>query len=157
VIDVEGGRHYRQVARAVRAAGDRELSRALARGLASATKPLKDAGRASASACLPRRGGLARHVAEAKWTTRRSTGRAPGVSITVRRPKPGGTGAVDLPSMDRRGLVRHPAWGDRSRWYSQHVTPGWFTRPMRAAGPRAAREIRTQLDQITQQIIRRTR
>lgn len=39
------------------------------------------------------------------------------------------------------GLLTHPLYGDREHWYTQHVTPGFFTGPAESGGPHARDKI----------------
>jgi hypothetical protein len=34
-----------------------------------------------------------------------------------------------------RGMVRHPVYGDRKKWWTNRVQPGWFARAVEKARP----------------------
>jgi hypothetical protein len=127
-LRITGAEKFARVARELKAAGDKEMRRELAQGLGRATKPLKAAAKESARTTLPKRGGLAARVASSSFRTRTKTGSSPSIQITARESK-----SADLAGLDA-GVNRHPVWGNRARWATQRVTPGWFTRPMVEGG-----------------------
>lgn len=146
-IRVDGVEHFAQVARALRAAGAKDLRRELYRGLNRATKPLKDAAKANA-ATLPQRGGLAGRVQRARFSTKGRAGRNPSVSIVAKDAK---SRSVDLRALDA-GTVRHPTFGHRP-WVSQPVTPGWFSKPMEAGADDVAREVLAAVDAVAAKLV----
>lgn len=126
--------------------GDGELRKDLLRGLNRATKPLKEAARASALAKLPRRGGLGEIVANAKVTgANRVGGRSVGVRIS------GKSKGHDLEAIDS-GVVRHPVFGRPKSWVTQSVTPGWWSQPMEESGDEVRREVLNVLDDVTRRL-----
>lgn len=138
-VSAEGAEAFDKVAYALRTMGARDLSRELSRGLNEVTEPLKEDARERAREVLPRRGGLAERVANAKLTTRRRGGRNPGVRIAAK-------GMTQLEPMDR-GWVRHPVFGTDA-WVTQQITPGWFSDPMAAGKDDAARELMEVLNRV---------
>lgn len=122
---------FRRLARDVRAAGDKDLQRALSRGLASAVKPVKVRAQASAVAVLPRRGGLGAAVAKARFGVRKRGGANPGVTIRGRR------GDWDLAGMDE-GRVRR----------TQRIRAGWWSDAIEPVADDARREVGAVLDDI---------
>jgi hypothetical protein len=133
------------VARELKVTGDTGLRKELTAGLNRATKAPRAKAKANAAATLPRRGGLAARVAAANLSTRVRTGGDPGVRIVAKS----GRQKVDVARIDE-GTVRHPTFG-RGRWQSQSVTPGWFTKPMRASAPL----VRAQLIGVIDAVIRK--
>jgi hypothetical protein len=89
-------------------------------------KPGIPAIRESAASTLPKRGGLADRVASQPFSVRTSLA-AGKVSVV-------GKGMKELKDIDA-GRVRHPVYGDRSRWAQQAVTPGFFTKPLERRAP----------------------
>lgn len=108
--------------------GRRQIVKAMRRGLEKAAKvDVKPAIAARALAILPKSGGLAAYVAAARVAvTVRYSGRSAGVGLRGR--KKTRAGRSDLNRIDL-GSVRAPAWGRRSAWHTETVTPGWFTKP----------------------------
>src|SRR5215468_8748671 len=115
----------------------RELQKAMRRLAA----PLKRSARQGALQILPYRGGLAERVASGRFSAQvRLAGKGAGVRITAvdRR-------GADVNRMDD-GSVRHPVYGNRRRWVTQRITPGWFTTPLLLDAPKVRDEIGKALD-----------
>lgn len=105
-------------------AGDGGLKRRIFSAIRDATDGLERDIRASAITTLPKRGGLGPSVARAairKYPV--YGGGAVGVTVSVRH-------KYDLQGLDD-GTAIHPLFGNRRRWYTQRVRPGWFTRAVR--------------------------
>lgn len=146
-IRVEGVGELEKLGRQLREVGDKELRRELYKGVNRATKQLKADVKQEAAVSLPRRGGLAKLIASSRLSTStRTTGRDPGVRITGR------LSGHDLQAIDR-GRLRHPVFGNRSRWVTQQIRPGFFTRPLQdGSGP-----VRDELLNVFDDIARRLR
>ena len=101
-----------------RAAGD--VPTTTQRALAASGQRLIAAARAGAG-MLPSRGGLAARVAGARYTVDevRSAGGSAGIQLTV-------AADLDVDALDR-GTLRHPVYGNRSRWVTQRVPARWLT------------------------------
>jgi hypothetical protein len=125
-FEVRGSADLKRVAREIKAAGDGRLRREMLRGIRDAVKPGIPAIRESAASTLPKRGGLADRVASQPFSVRTSLA-AGKVSVV-------GKGMKELKDIDA-GRVRHPVYGDRSRWAQQAVTPGFFTKPLERRAP----------------------
>ena len=140
---VRGGENLARIARELRETGSGGLRRELLRGVrASARTAIPDVELAALDH-LPRRGGLAARVAAQRYAVRASlTGDRARVRII-------GQGMRELRLIDQ-GMVRHPAWGTRSRWVLQTrgITPGFFTGTLRQRAP----EVRRQIDQVMRDI-----
>jgi hypothetical protein len=148
-IRVEGADKLSKLAKALKQAGDKELSKELYSALNRATKPMRAEAKKSAEARLPRTGGLNRRVAKARLSTRRRAGRNPGVRIVA-------TGMDQLEQMDK-GQVRHPVYGKRDRWVLQLIpdAKGWFTEPMEEGAEDVRREILASIDEVAKKIERK--
>lgn len=84
--------------------------------------------RAAAIGTLPAGGGINVWVAQTKITASVvMRGRSAGVLMRGGRRSQGGQ--TDMRAIDR-GRLRHPRWGHRRRgdWFTQVVTPGFFTK-----------------------------
>lgn len=141
-IEIQGAEKFERVAKALKKVGDKELRKELYSALNRATKPMRANAKKSAQQRLPRTGGLNKRVARARMSTKRSTGKNPGVKIVAR--------GMDQLSLIDQGHVRHPVWGNRGRWVNQPIpdAEGWFTEPMREGAPEARREIVKALDDV---------
>ena len=126
VVSGEGADQLRVVAQRLKAAGGGGgLRRDLLRGIKTAANPVLDDVRASASAELPKAGGLAERVAGSKFTVQVRTG-AKTAGVRIR-----GQSGWNIGRMNR-GILRHPVFGNRDVWVEQSITPGWFDHPIQA-------------------------
>jgi delta 1-pyrroline-5-carboxylate dehydrogenase len=73
---------------------------------------------------LPKRGGLAKRVAESKFTTRSRL-----TSILFQM-----SNTFEIKDMDE-GLIRHPVFGHMDRWAEQKIQPNFWTDPVTAIEP----------------------
>lgn len=148
-VTVTGAEKFAAVAKALKKAGDKELQKELYSSINRATKPMRAEAKKSAAQNLPKAGGLNKRVSRARMSTRRKTGKNPGVKIVA-------TGMSQLAMMDK-GHVRHPVWGNRKRWVNQPIpeAEGWFTKPMEGGAKDVRREIVKTLDQIAKKLARR--
>jgi len=136
-----GEQKLARVGNAIRAAGDKDLDRALRRAMQRSAKPLKAAARYGALRRLPVRGGLAERVADSKFSARVTTsGKRAGVRIV-------GRSGYDLQGMDD-GLVRHPVFGNRRRWVNEPIKPGWFSDAEEGKAPGVRNNIDRELDAL---------
>ncbi len=134
-----------RVGAAIKASGDKDLERALDRGMRRSAKPLKAAARYGARRRLPTRGGLAERVAESKFGVRvTSSGKRTGVRVV-------GRSGYDLQGLDE-GLVRHPVFGNRKRWVSETVRPGWFSDAEEGKAPEVRDNIDHALDELGREL-----
>ncbi|HWB36975.1 MAG TPA: hypothetical protein VHA75_13225 [Rugosimonospora sp.] len=125
-MKIEGAEKLAALGKAVRAMGsDRTIIKALTKRIRTLGTPVKTELKTSALAVLPKRGGLAAWVAKSRLTisVRRGTHTA-GISIKQGRNSAGGR--TDLRAIDR-GRLRHPMLGDREHWYTQQITPGFWS------------------------------
>jgi hypothetical protein len=145
---------FRAAAQALNEAGDKELRREVYAAFKKAAKPLGERIVHGGSAGLPRRGGLSARVAAAKvGQSNSTTGRNPGVALTIRT-KPGDTGkSMNLVTVDK-GIVRHPTFGRRTVWRVTKVTPELFTKEFEAGREPVAREVLDALQTVADRIQR---
>jgi hypothetical protein len=123
-IKIEGAAQLRTLSTSLKTVAP-ALKRNMTREFRVAARPLIGAAEASAREMLPKRGGLAAQVADSSFKVQVRTGpKTAGIRIVAR-------GKSNIAAMDA-GIVRHPRWGHRDRWFTQSVRPGWFTKPMEA-------------------------
>jgi hypothetical protein len=65
----------------------------------------------------------------------------------------GRTKERDVATVDR-GRLRHPLYGNRGRWFTTHVRPGFVDRPARKLGERIATDSLDALERVAQEIAR---
>lgn len=145
-FELNGGEDLARLSKALRDAGRKEIRRDLNRALKQATKPLIEDTRKEAIRRLPKRGGLAKRVAEAPQRVQVRTGRDMGVRLVVAGSKTGAKAAND-------GLIRHPVFGNRAVWVEQKVRPGWFDDPLRAAASRITPDLERAMEQTVDRIV----
>lgn len=88
---------------------------------------LRSAVRASAISTLPAKGGLGAWVARGAITVRfRDVGRTAGIKLKMSRKST--KDKADLKSLDETGSIRHPLFGNRSKWYPQVVKARFFSK-----------------------------
>lgn len=149
VAVVRGSEQFRDLGRRLKEAGDEGgvLRRELLRSCEDATSLLREELVASALNTLPHRGGLAAVVAGSKISTqRRLTGSRAGVRVVTENEH-------HINTMDK-GTVRHPLFGNRSKWFTEAVRPGWWSRPIDERGPRAKEKIEEAMQRTKESIER---
>lgn len=130
-----------------RAALHREMKKAVQPSLAGATRDL--------AAGLP--GPLRARAAKTKQVIKVSTGRDPGITVAVQYGKRGaGLGASNARLANARGLIRHPLFGDRERWFNTRVpgAAGWFDSYWRTHARDALPGVERAVNEVVEQIIR---
>lgn len=142
--EIRGAEQLADLSRRLKQAGEKDLQRELSKGIAQALEPLRTQLPRSAMAKLPRRGGLAKRVADSKIrTTRRNTGRSVGLRLRA-------DNSDNIRRIDR-GEVRHPTYGHLP-WQRQRVTPGWFTDPTEALAPQARAQVEAAMTEVVRKI-----
>ena len=127
----------------LRRAGDGELLREVTRAMRDAVVPVQDEIRAGLRPHLPNAYAAVLNADLRLGVNVRTGERDPGVAVTGQAA--GKTRR--LRSLDG-GELHHPLWGDREHWYRQEVTPGWFTGPAEAGGPRVREAIEQALADV---------
>lgn len=120
---VTGADELIDVGKRLRRVGDKGRDGVMAtmrREINAETKPMRRQARDRIVGALPRSGGLN------KWV-----GRLPTASVRVERDRASVKVVLnrrghDLQAMNRRGLVRHPLYGNRAHWYSTPVPRGFY-------------------------------
>jgi hypothetical protein len=147
-FEVRGSRDLALLGRRLKDVGRGDLRRELLRGIRTAGREALPDVRQSAYRTLPRRGGLAERVGKQAYSvqTRLSLGNA-----SVRLV---GRGMKELRDIDS-GRLRHPVWGDRSRWVQQEVTPGFWSKPLQRRRPKMQAQIEQVMYGIARKVTRR--
>jgi hypothetical protein len=129
VIEIRGGQQLAALSKAV-AAAEKNLQRDLIRAEDETARAVIVAAKDSALRTLPRRGRMATRVAAARFSTkRRRTFNGGGIRVIA-------TSEDSLRLIDRKGVIRHPVFGNRDVWVSQKVPAHWWTRPTESVGRR---------------------
>lgn len=125
-IRVHGADELRRLAKQCRDLGRRDLVNKLYRGFNRAVQPFEREVRAELGAHTP---GDYTGVLDGSLRIRASVKTVgSGVGISVVGIAHGQVYERDLPAVDA-GIVRHPLFGDRSRWFNTYTVPGFFTGP----------------------------
>lgn len=142
---VISGEDFRLVANALRAV-DASLPGNLRKELRQAVRPLVARAKAKVRA-LPTHGvkhtGLRRRVA-AGVGVRVSTSRTPGITITTSMRDP--SEAAIPRGMDSRVGWRHPVFGNRDAWVTQHTGGSWFRETFADGREEIQRDVRDVLE-----------
>jgi hypothetical protein len=126
-------------------------------GLRAAAKPLIPAARANAASMLPKKGGLAKRVSEARMgTSVRTSGRMAGVRV---RAFENDNASHDVRATNA-GFVRHPVFPDTSKsrdqwnWVHQDIpnAKGWWTEAMKSKTPEARAAMRAVLANVARNL-----
>jgi len=127
----------------LRRAGDTELLREVTKAMRDAAGPVQEQIREGLKPHLPDRYAATLDADLRLGVNVRTNERDPGVAVTGQATAK----ARKLRSLDA-GELHHPLWGDRERWFRQEVTPGWFTGPAEAGGPRVREAIEQALENV---------
>ena len=139
------------VARACRAAADTDLHRELTRGFRDAVEPVIPRIRDGLRPKLPDRYAEVLDADLRLSVNVRTTGSDPGVSLTAQTRSGRGRKLSRLDS----GLLTHPVYGNREKWETQQVTPGWFTGPATDAEPQVVQQLEAALERVADEIDRK--
>ena len=142
MIEIRGGDNLPELARELKALGEKDLAKELTQAIGRAMKPVKAAIRESARDTLPQQGGLNERVARSRISQRRNRNGLRLVAAGGRR---------DL--LDK-GRLRHPVFGRDNSWVEQRVTPGWWSKPVEAAEDEVRREIEKAMDDVVRKLNR---
>lgn len=149
-IQVEGAEQYKQLAKRLRRAGERDLLKQLNRSIRTTTKPLLAAQKRSVKA-LPSRGPkhtrLRARTAGATRLQVRSGGTRVGVALRVGRRADLGL----LPRYMNRGKWRHRVYG-MNVWVTQRMPKDWFDRPAKKGARVVRRGLVRALDDVADKI-----
>lgn len=140
------------IARHLRLAGEGELVTELTRAIRDAVDPAKDQILDGLDTYLPNRyAGTISSDLNLRVSVSTSE-RDPRVTLSAQAAGISGGGRT---TRGRRrivrldgGLLEHPLFGDKEHWYKQAVTPGFFSKPARAASPRVREEIYQALEDV---------
>lgn len=135
------------IARRLRFIGDGELTRELRRAISDAAGRVPDDIRAGLKPRLPDPYAEVLDADLAFSIRQRASDRDPGVTLraTTRSGQRRRIRRLD------QGILAHPLYGHRKRWYNQgepSVQPGWFSGPAEAARPRVREEIKQALRDV---------
>lgn len=147
---VKGADKLRKLARDLRAAADRDLSRKLRAGISRTVKPFGEAVKAE-TATLP--SGYAPVLGRALRVRASTRTRGAGAGVRIVVSAKGKVEDRDVAAVNA-GALRHPLFGRRRRWYTTAVTPGFVDRPVERLGDDVRREVEKVVDDIADQIER---
>jgi hypothetical protein len=134
------------VSKTLREAGDGGLTRELSRAIGDAVAPLKDRIRAGLKPHLP---DPYAEVLDADLQIRRSSSTSGEEARVTVLASTSGTKKRKLRQLDD-GILFHPLYGNRKRWFEQTVTPGWFTGPVEDSVPEIRDAIERALEDVAE-------
>jgi hypothetical protein len=143
-LHVGGIEKFVALARKLQEVDDKKLKGRFYRAINSISKPLISLVRDSAANTLPKRGGLAKRVADAKYRAfRQYRGSAAGVQII-------GTDQYDLRQINQ-GTVRHLVYG-HPPIVAQKVKPLFFDEPIIENASLAREALEKEMDDIAREL-----
>jgi hypothetical protein len=137
------------VAARLREIGDGGLARELQKAIGDAVAPVGGEIRRGLRPHLPDRYA---DVLDADLKISRSSSLSGDEARVTVLASPGGTRKRKLAQSDA-GILLHPLYGDRKRWFAQPVTPGWFSGPVEDAGPQVRQAVEAALDAIVEKAV----
>lgn len=148
---MKSGAELRYVAGLLRKAAARDLTRELRKGQRAAVRPLQKEIKAEALSTLPKRGGYNQTMSRAvKVSTTTGTGRK---AMTVRIYARGKVENRDVVAINA-GRLRHPVFGNRSRWKVTNVRPGFADRPVNKLADQILKESADAAERVLKSIAR---
>ncbi len=149
--NVQGRAEIKRV-QGILAGAPKELQANVRKRMRGALNPLKQEIPAAALARLPHSGGYAALLSKAtKVEIRITTARS--VKADVKVSASGKREGRDVPAVNR-GVLRHPVFGDRSRWVRQAVKPQFVDDPVAKAADRVAEAVRDSRDDLAEHILK---
>lgn len=160
---VTGAEDFLKLSKALKAAGDTELRKALHKGLRDAANKAKPKAAEALAEALPTR--LAAKGKAVKQAVQVKTGNDPGVSIVMRYGKAGrGIGTSNARQINRSGTFRHPVYGrpdkTRKQWYwvdQPAKGEGWFDKTYTNEAPAIRRDLEQAMQSVVDEIVRKAR
>jgi len=152
-VELRGQYELRLLSARLRAAGTegQGLRRELYKAITKAAKPLAADIRdpAHLDAYLPNRY-AAVLAADLAVTTQKRFGKDPSVAIRAK----GRSKKRKVKMLDEEGVLAHPLYGNRDRWFRQtsHVKPGFFSDPAKKAAPAIRSEVLAAMHETAQKI-----
>jgi len=142
-----------ELARNLRQAGDEGLRRELVSGIKDAADPIPGEIRRQLPDFLPDRYAEVLNADMQISVSVRTGGTGQGVSVVAPERMRGKAQRRRITRLNA-GILAHPLFGDRERWFSQTdgVTRGFFDKPAEDSAPRVRAEIEKALDRVKDEI-----
>lgn len=160
-VDITGTDQFLRLSKALKDAGRTgkgSLRNELHAGIRKSVKRAMPKARQALAAGTP--AGVDPRSLRVKQVAQVKTGKDPGVTVGVRYGKRGtGLGASNARLANAQGLLRHPLWGNRERWFNTPVpgAKGWFDDTYRAEAPAIRRDIEQAMQDVVEKIVREAR
>lgn len=148
--------------RRLRAAGNENLRRSMQRRVRRAAEPLRDdlqqamrtlpiagQGRTVRGGPSPTTRPLRATIAAAIRISVRTTGGGAGAKVWIDRSAlPPDLRNSGVPQQLDTGRLRHPVFGNKSRWVNQHAPAGWWSATVRKHQPRMRAQVERVLNDV---------
>lgn len=153
-----------ELQRKLRAAGHENIRQSMQRRIRHAGEPLRDDLRdAITGLSISSQGGSGRGGGPSPTTRPLRRTIAAAIRISVRTTgNPGARVWIDkallppdlweMPGVINRGKIRHPVYGNKSKWVNQTATPLWWDKTVISHRPRIEREVARVLDDVRQKL-----
>lgn len=130
--------------------GGRKIRSAMAKGLRAPANPLAEAVVKQGAEKMPRRGGLSERIAASRGgVTVSLLGQRVSVSLRMKTVE-----GYDLRTIDRKGIIRHPVFGNRKVWNVTKVEPHAFTDVFNEGAPEVRQAVLTAIRTALAEIAR---
>jgi hypothetical protein len=151
VSNANGLAELRYVADRLRKAAARDIVQALRKGQRAAFKPLEKEIKAEAASTLPKFGGYNTVMSRAvKVSVTTGVGRN---ALQARIYAKGKGEERDVRAVNA-GTLRHPKFGNRKKWYTTKVRPGFVDGPVGRVSDRVLRECADEAQKVLESIAR---
>ncbi|QHC16861.1 hypothetical protein GR131_16185 [Streptomyces sp. GF20] len=166
-VQILGTGQLLELQRRLRAAGNENIRASMQRRVRRAAEPLQGALQdsirhldlTSAGRKPGKRGGqspttrpLRATIAGAIRISVRNTGAGAGARVWIDIDRLPNDITFGLLKQINEGKVRHPVFGNKSRWAQQNASPLWWDRTVRAHTPRMTREVERVVDDVRRRL-----
>lgn len=148
-LRIAGQAELRRIAAHIRATGDKGLGREFAKALEKAIEPVKQAIVEEAAETMP--SGYVETLTRSLKHRRTTRSAAREATVRLATHGEGKVERRDLPSLNK-GVLRHPLFGRRRKWYVTKIRPGFHDRAIERAGPAAEKAVLAVIDDFTDRL-----
>lgn len=149
---IEGAEQFRELARRLKEAGDKELRSELYKGINRAVKPMKQDIKAHVGYYMPAAYAAVLRKSLSLTISKRASKRDPGVRLKAKA-----RGASRLRKVGQLddGDLEHPLFGMRMHWYTKTIKPGFFSNETKDRAPEVRIEIVNVMNDVAEKVAKK--